>query len=205
MEFMYVRCSAKDQNEARQVEMAKNLGLEDRQILIEKASGKDFDREVYQGMKNSILREGDVLYIASLDRLGRNYEGIVSEWQSLTKDLGVDIVVLDMPLLDTRKNKDLLGTLISDLVLQLLSYVAETEREKIKTRQAEGIAIAKAEGKYKGRKPVEVDKYEFAKLYSEVESGERTNKYVMDKLNLKRNTYYKLVEEFKTKTGRFAE
>lgn len=205
MEFMYVRCSAKDQNEARQVEMAKSLGLEDRQILIEKASGKDFDREVYQGMKNSILREGDVLYIASLDRLGRNYEGIVSEWQSLTKDLGVDIVVLDMPLLDTRKNKDLLGTLISDLVLQLLSYVAETEREKIKTRQAEGIAIAKAEGKYKGRKPVEVDKYEFAKLYSEVESGERTNKYVMDKLGLKRNTYYKLVEELKTKTGRFAE
>lgn len=205
MEFMYVRCSSKDQNEARQVEMAKSLGLEDRQILIEKASGKDFDRDVYQGMKNSILREGDVLYIASLDRLGRNYEGIVSEWQSLTKEIGVDIVVLDMPLLDTRKNKDLLGTLISDLVLQLLSYVAESEREKIKTRQAEGIAIAKAEGKYKGRKPVEVDKYEFAKLYSEVESGERTNKYVMDKLNLKRNTYYKLVEEFKTKTGRFAE
>lgn len=203
MEFMYVRCSAKDQNEARQVEMAKNLGIDDRHIFIEKASGKDFDREVYQGMKNATLREGDVLYIASLDRLGRNYEGIVAEWKSLTNEIGVDIVVLDMPILDTRKNKDLLGTLISDLVLQLLSYVAETEREKIKTRQAEGIAIAKAEGKYKGRKPVEVDKYEFAKLYSEVEAGERTNKYVMDKMGLKRNTYYKLVEEFKTKTGRF--
>ena len=202
---MYVRCSSKDQNEARQVEMAKNLGIEDRHIFIEKASGKDFDREVYQGMKNATLREGDVLYVASLDRLGRNYEGIVAEWQSLTKEIGVDIVVLDMPLLDTRKNKDLLGTLISDLVLQLLSYVAETEREKIKTRQAEGIAIAKAEGKYKGRKPVEVDKYEFAKLFREVESGERTNKYVMDKLNLKRNTYYKLVDEFKNKTGRFEE
>ena len=205
MEFMYVRCSSKDQNEARQVEKAKELGIDDRHIFIEKASGKDFERPVYQGMKNATLREGDVLYIASLDRLGRNYEGIVAEWQSLTKEIGVDIVVLDMPLLDTRKNKDLLGTLISDLVLQLLSYVAESEREKIKTRQAEGIAIAKVEGKYKGRKPVEVDKYEFAALYAEVLSGERTNKYVMDKLNLKRNTYYKLVEEFKTKTGRFEE
>ena len=183
----------------------RSPGIDDRHIFIEKASGKDFDREVYQGMKNATLREGDVLYIASLDRLGRNYEGIVAEWQSLTKDIGVEIVVLDMPLLDTRKNKDLLGTLISDLVLQLLSYVAETEREKIKTRQAEGIAIAKAEGKYTGRKPIEVDKYEFAKLYSEVVAGERTNKYVMDKLGLKRNTYYKLVEEFKTKTGRFEE
>lgn len=205
MEFMYIRCSTKDQNEARQVAKAKELGLDERHIFIEKASGKDFDRPVYQGMKNATLREGDVLYVDSLDRLGRNYEGIVAEWQSLTKEIGVDIVVLDMPLLDTRKNKDLLGTLISDIVLQLLSYVAENEREKIKTRQREGIEAAKAEGKYKGRKPVEVDKYEFAKLYSEVERGERTNKYVMDTLNLKRNTYYKLVEEFKTKTGRFEE
>ena len=205
MEFMYIRCSTKDQNEARQVEKAKALGIDDRHIFIEKASGKDFDRPIYQGMKNATLREGDVLYIDSLDRLGRNYDGIVAEWQSLTKEVGVDIVVLDMPLLDTRKNKDLLGTLISDIVLQLLSYVAQNEREKIRTRQADGIAVAKAEGKYKGRKPVEVDKYEFAKLYSEVVSGERTNKYVMDKMNLKRNTYYKLVEEFKTKTGRFEE
>ena len=205
MEFMYIRCSTKDQNEARQVEKAKALGIDDRHIFIEKASGKDFDRPVYQGMKNATLREGDVLYIDSLDRLGRNYDGIVAEWQSLTKEVGVDIVVLDMPLLDTRKNKDLLGTLISDIVLQLLSYVAQNEREKIRTRQADGIAVAKAEGKYKGRKPVEVDKYEFARLYAEVERGERTNKYVMDKMELKRNTYYKLVEEYKTKTGRFEE
>lgn len=203
MEFMYIRCSTKDQNEARQVAKAKELGIDDRHIFIEKASGKDFERPVYQGMKNATLREGDVLYVDSLDRLGRNYDGIVAEWQELTKEIGVDIVVLDMPLLDTRKNKDLLGTLISDIVLQLLSYVAESEREKIRTRQREGIEAAKAEGKYKGRKPVEVDKYEFAKLFGEVEKGERTNKYVMDELNLKRNTYYKLVEEFKTKTGRF--
>lgn len=205
MDFMYIRCSSKDQNEARQVAKAKELGISDRHIFIEKASGKDFDRPVYQGMKNTALREGDVLYIDSLDRLGRNYEGIVAEWQSLTKELNVDIVVLDMPLLDTRKNKDLLGTLISDIVLQLLSYVAESEREKIRTRQREGIDAAKREGKYTGRKPVTVDKYKFAELLAQVRAGERTNKYVMDQLGLKRNTYYKLIEEFDTKTGRFEE
>ena len=209
MEFMYVRCSTKDQNEERQVNKAKELGIIDRNIYIEKASGKDFDRPVYQGLKNSsVIREGDILYVDSIDRLGRNYEGIISEWKEWTRDRGVDIVALDMNgLFDSRKFKNMgdYGKLMEDQMLSLLSWVAEQERNKIKTRQAEGIAIAKAEGKYKGRKPVEVDKYEFAKLYSEVVSGERTNKYVMDKLGLKRNTYYKLVEEFKTKTGRFEE
>lgn len=205
MEFFYIRCSAKDQNEARQIEKAKAMGIDDRHIFIEKESGKDFNRPVYQGIKQATLRAGDVLYVDSLDRLGRNYEGIVAEWQSLTKELGVDIVVLDMPLLDTRKNKDLLGTLISDIVLQLLSYVAENEREKIRTRQAEGIAAAKARGVYKGRKPVSVDTLLFGQLYEEVKRGERTNAYVMGKLDLKRNTYYKLIQEYESKTGRFAK
>ena len=205
MEFMYIRCSTKDQNEARQVEKAKALGIDDRHIFIEKASGKDFDRPVYQGMKNATLREGDVLYIDSLDRLGRNYEGIVAEWQSLTKEIGVDIVVLDMPLLDTRKNKDLLGTLISDIVLQLLSYVAQSEREKIRTRQREGIEEAKKEGKYKGRKPVEVNPYEFGKLQEDVKAKRRTATSVMNELGLTRTTYYKLVGEWETKTGRFED
>lgn len=205
MEFMYIRCSTKDQNEARQVEKAKALGIDDRHIFIEKASGKDFDRPVYQGMKNATLREGDVLYIDSLDRLGRNYEGIVAEWQSLTKEVGVDIVVLDMPLLDTRKNKDLLGTLISDIVLQLLSYVAQSEREKIRTRQREGIEEAKKEGKYKGRKPVEVNPYEFEKLMTDVKAKKRTATSVMNELGLTRTTFYKLVGEWETKTGRFEE
>ncbi len=129
----------------------------------------------------------------------------MAEWQELTKDMGVDIVVLDMPLLDTRKNKDLLGTLISDIVLQLLSYVAESEREKIRTRQAEGIAAAKARGVYKGRKPVTVDTLLFGQLYEEVKRGERTNAYVMGKMDLKRNTYYKLIQEYESKTGRFAK
>lgn len=205
MEFMYIRCSTKDQNEARQVEKAKALGIDDRHVFIEKASGKDFDRPVYQGMKNATLREGDVLYIDSLDRLGRNYEGIVAEWQSLTKDIGVDIVVLDMPLLDTRKNKDLLGTLISDIVLQLLSYVAENEREKIRTRQREGIDAAKERGAYKGRKPVEVNPYEFDKLMADVKAKRRTATSVMNEMGLTRTTFYKLVGEWETKTGRFAE
>ena len=205
MEFMYIRCSTKDQNEARQVEKAKELGIDDRHIFIEKASGKDFDRPVYQGMKNATLREGDVLYIDSLDRLGRNYEGIVAEWQSLTKEMGVDIVVLDMPLLDTRVNKDLLGTLISDIVLQLLSYVAQSEREKIRTRQREGIDEAKKEGKYKGRKPVEVNPYEFEKLMQDVKAKRRTATSVMNELGLTRTTFYKLVGEWETKTGRFEE
>lgn len=205
MEFMYIRCSTKDQNEARQVEKAKELGIDDRHIFIEKASGKDFDRPVYQGMKNATLREGDVLYIDSLDRLGRNYEGIVAEWQSLTKEIGVDIVVLDMPLLDTRKNKDLLGTLISDIVLQLLSYVAQSEREKIRSRQKDGIEVAKREGKYKGRKPVEVNPYEFDKLMGDVKEKRRTATSVMNELGLTRTTFYKLVGEWETKTGRFEE
>lgn len=205
MEFMYIRCSTKDQNEARQVEKAKELGIDDRHIFIEKASGKDFDRPVYQGMKNATLREGDVLYIDSLDRLGRNYEGIVAEWQSLTKEIGVDIVVLDMPLLDTRKNKDLLGTLISDIVLQLLSYVAQSEREKIRSRQKDGIEVAKKEGKYKGRKPVEVNPYEFDKLMGDVKEKRRTATSVMNELGLTRTTFYKLVGEWETKTGRFEE
>ena len=205
MEFMYIRCSTKDQNEARQVAKAKELGIEDRHIFIEKASGKDFDRPVYQGMKNATLREGDVLYVDSLDRLGRNYEGIVAEWQSLTKDIGVDIVVLDMPLLDTRKNKDLLGTLISDIVLQLLSYVAENERDKIRSRQRDGIEAAKKEGKYNGRKPMDIDKALFVQLYDEVHAGERTARYAMGQLGVKNTTWYKLVKEYESKTGRFAE
>ena len=148
-----------------------------------------------------MLRDGDVLYIPSIDRLGRNYNEILTQWSVITKDKGADIVVLDMPLLDTRNDRDLTGTLISDIVLQLLSYVAQKERENIRIRQAEGIAIAKAKGVYKGRKPIEVDKDKFELVYGEVSRGERTNKYAMQKLGLKPNTYYRFVHEFKTQTG----
>lgn len=209
MDAGYVRVSSKDQNEERQVEKMMAMGIDERRIFVEKASGKDFDRPVYQAMKNSgALREGDVLYVDSIDRLGRNYEGIKDEWKVLTRDMGVDVVALDMPdLFDSRKFREMgeYGKLMEDQMLSLLAWVAEQERKKIKTRQAEGIALAKERGVYKGRKPVEVDKYEFARLRKEVENGERTNKYVMDKLGLTRTTYYKLVDEFDNKKGRFEE
>lgn len=198
--FGYIRVSSKDQNEARQVEKMRELGIDERCIFIDKESGKDFNREQYQALL-AMLRDGDILYVSSIDRLGRNYNDILSQWTIITKDKGADIVVLDMPLLDTRNDHDLTGTLISDIVLQLLSYVAQKERESIRTRQAEGIAIAKANGVYKGRKPIEVDKEKFELVYGEVTRGERTNKYAMQKLGLKPNTYYRFVNEFKTRTG----
>lgn len=202
--FGYVRVSSDDQNEARQVEKMRELGIDERHIFIDKKSGKDFEREQYRAMM-AMLREGDLVCIASLDRLGRNYREMGQEWENITKVKKADILVLDMAdLLDTRKKTDLTGTLISDMVVRLLSYVAEKERESIRARQAEGIAIAKAQGKYQGRKTIEVDKEAFEKVYSEVVRGERTNRYAMQKLGLKPNTYYRVVNEYKTKTGQWA-
>lgn len=203
--FGYVRVSSDDQNEARQVEKMREMGIDERHIFIDKKSGKDFEREQYRAMM-AMLREGDLVCIASLDRLGRNYRETGREWEIITKEKKANILVLDMAdLLDTRKQTDLTGTLISDIVIKLLSYVAEKERESIRARQAEGIAIAKAEGKYQGRKPITVDKEQFERLYSEVIRGERTNRYVMQKMDLKPNTYYRLVNEYKTKTGQWAD
>lgn len=201
--FGYVRVSSDDQNEARQVEKMRELGIDERHIFIDKKSGKDFEREQYRAMV-TMLREGDLVCIASLDRLGRNYREMGQEWETITKVKKADILVLDMAdILDTRKKTDLTGTLISDMVVRLLSYVAEKERESIRARQAEGIAIAKAEGKYTGRKTIEVDKEAFEKVYAEVVRGERTNRYAMQKLGLKPNTYYRIVNEYKTKTGQW--
>ena len=202
--FGYVRVSSDDQNEARQVEKMRELGIDERHIFIDKKSGKDFEREQYRAMM-AMLREGDLVCIASLDRLGRNYREMGQEWENITKVKKADILVLDMAdILDTRKKTDLTGTLISDMVVRLLSYVAEKERESIRARQAEGIAIAKAQGKYQGRKAITVDKEQFEALYAEVVRGERTNRYVMQKMDLKPNTYYRLVNEYKTKTGQWA-
>ncbi len=203
--FGYVRVSSDDQNEARQVKQMRELGIDERHIFIDKKSGKDFEREQYRAMM-AMLREGDLVCIASLDRLGRNYREMGQEWETITKVKKADILVLDMAdILDTRKKTDLTGTLISDMVVRLLSYVAEKERESIRARQAEGIALAKAQGKYQGRKAITVDKEQFEKLYAEVIRGERTNRYVMQKMDLKPNTYYRLVNEYKTKTGQWAD
>ena len=146
--FGYIRVSTKEQNETRQIIALKEQGVEN--TFIDWQSGKDFNRPAYHNMIKK-LKEGDLIVIKSIDRLGRNYEDIIAQWKFLTKEKKVDIRVLDMPLLDTSKSKDLLGTLISDLVLQLLSFVAQNERENIRQRQAEGIAAAKARGIKFGR------------------------------------------------------
>ena len=141
MEYGYARVSTKEQNELRQLIALRKFGLTDRAIFVDKQSGKDFDRRSYQRLLRK-LKDGDTLVIKSIDRLGRNYEEILEQWRIITKEKSAAIVVLDMPLLDTRRNRDLTGTLIADIVLQLLSYVAQTEREFIHQRQAEGSFIA---------------------------------------------------------------
>lgn len=143
--YGYVRVSTHEQNEARQLIAMRDFGVAEENIIIEKQSGKDFQRELYLGLVQR-LRPGDVLVVKSIDRLGRNYTEILEQWGTLTKRRRIAIVVLDMPLLDTRQGRDLTGTLIADIVLQLLSYVAQTERENIRQRQAEGIAAALARG-----------------------------------------------------------
>lgn len=151
--YGYVRVSTKEQNLDRQILALWEFGVPDKQIYREKLSGKDFERPVYQCLLKKI-KPGDTLVIKSIDRLGRNYDEIIEHWRLLTKEKKADIVVIDMPLLDTRQGRDLTGTLIADIVLQLLSYVAQTEREFIRQRQAEGIAAAKARGVRFGRKAV---------------------------------------------------
>ena len=143
--YGYARVSTREQNEVRQIIALKGVKVTEENIYIDKQSGQNFERPNYQRMVKR-LKKDDVVFIKSIDRLGRNYEEVLEQWRILTKDKGVDIVVLDMPLLDTRQGRDLTGTLIADIVLQLLSYVAQTERENIRQRQAEGIAAAKARG-----------------------------------------------------------
>lgn len=150
--YGYIRVSTKEQNEARQVIAMHEFGIEDRHIFMDKQSGKDFQRPQYLKLIRRLHAE-DLLVIKSIDRLGRNYDEIIEEWRIITKEKQVDIVVLDMPHLDTRKGRDLTSTLIADIVLQLLSYVTQTEREFIKTRQAEGIAATKANGVRFGARP----------------------------------------------------
>ena len=150
--YGYIRVSSKEQNTDRQRIALCQFGVADGDIFTDRQSGKDFDRPAYRRMVRR-MRPGDVLAVKSIDRLGRNYEEILEQWRLLTKEKKVGVVVLDMPLLDTRQGRDLTGTLIADIVLQLLSYVAQTERELIRQRQAEGIAAAKARGVQFGRPP----------------------------------------------------
>ena len=150
--YGYSRVSSREQNEARQRIALRETGVSEKNIYLDKQSGKDFDRPQYKKLIRK-LKKDDLLYVKSIDRLGRNYAEILEQWRILTKEKGVDIVVLDMPLLDTRRGKDLVGTFLSDIVLQVLSFVAENERTNIRQRQAEGIAAAKARGVRFGRPP----------------------------------------------------
>lgn len=191
MKIGYVRVSTVDQNEARQIEAMKTDGVE--KIYMDKKSGKDFDRPEYQKMISE-LHKGDVLVIHSIDRLGRNYEEIIDEWRKITKEIGADIVVQDMPLLNTCQSRDLTGTLISDIVLQLLSYVAQRERENIRQRQREGIEIAKTQGKYKGRAKKEINKELFESTKTRWRNGEITKVQFAEIMGISRGTLYKLLE-----------
>lgn len=172
MIYGYIRVSSRDQNEDRQLIAMKELAIPDRNIFMDKQSGKDFNRPQYKKLIRKLKRD-DLLYIKSIDRLGRNYEEIQNQWRVLTKEKGIDIVVLDMPLLDTRRGKDLMGTFLSDIVLQVLSFVAENERANIKQRQAEGIAAAKAKGIRFGRPPKPLPR-NFHLVYQQWKAGKIT-------------------------------
>lgn len=172
MEYGYVRVSTREQNEQRQIIAMKEHGIDAARIFMDKQSGKDFERKNYKRLLRK-LKSGDTLVIKSIDRLGRNYEEILEQWRCITKEKQAAIVVLDMPLLDTRQTRGLTGTLIADLVLQLLSYVAQTERESLRQRQAEGIAAAKARGVRFGRAPKPLPE-NFRAVCQRWESGEIT-------------------------------
>ena len=193
--YGYIRVSSIDQNEDRQLNAMKELKIPAKQIFADKQSGKDFERQAYKELAKK-LKCGDLLYIHSIDRLGRNYDEIQNQWRILTKERGVDIVVIDMPLLDTRLNKDLMGTFIADLVLQILSFVAQSERENIRKRQAEGIASARARGVRFGR-PVKKPPENFGKLVRQWEQGKMTLTQVLEQTGMKEATFYRRLREYR--------
>ena len=190
--YGYIRVSSREQNLDRQQIAMREFGVEDRRVYADKQSGKDFQRPAYRRLLRK-LKPDDVLVIKSIDRLGRNYDEILEQWRLLTKEKGVAIVVLDMPLLDTRQGRDLTGTLIADIVLQLLSYVAQTEREFIRQRQAEGIAAAKARGVQFGRRPLEPPEG-FEQVRAAWEAGELSARSAAKRLGVSRTTFARWME-----------
>ncbi len=201
--YGYIRVSSRDQNEDRQLMALNEVGIEQKRIYLDKKSGKDFDRPQYKKLMRK-LKKDDLLYIKSIDRLGRNYEEILQQWRLLTKEKGIDIVVLDMPLLDTRRGKDLMGTFLSDIVLQVLSFVAENERTNIKQRQAEGIAAAKAKGVKFGRppRPLPDNFYEVHKAWR---NKKLTLKEAAKACNMPTGTFYGKARKFENSDQRKRE
>lgn len=195
--YAYIRVSSQDQNEGRQLLAMRQLHIPENNIYIDKQSGRDFERPNYRRMMKQ-LRNGDTLFILSIDRLGRNYEEIQNQWRILTKEKKVDICVIDMPLLDTRNGKDLMGTFIADLVLQILSFVAQNERENIRKRQEQGIIAAKTRGVKFGRPMVPVPE-NFLHIVQLWECGEITIEEAANKCNISKRTFYRRLREYRNR------
>ena len=196
--YGYVRVSSKDQNEDRQVITMRDMQIPEENIFIDKQSGKDFNRPQYKRLLRKV-KANDLIYIKSIDRLGRNYGEILEQWKIITKDKGVDLYVIDMPILDTRREKNLLGTFISDLVLTLLSYVAENERTTIRQRQAEGIAAAKARGIHFGRTPKPLPE-NFYKVYQQWKMKKITIKEAAEQCGMPQTTFYEKAKKYEKST-----
>ena len=197
--YGYVRVSSTGQNEDRQMIALRETQVLEKNIYVDKQSGKDFDRPNYRKLLKK-LKAGDLLYILSIDRLGRNYEEILKQWRILTKEIGIDICVLDMPLLDTRNGKDLMGTFIADLVLQILSFVAQNERDTIRKRQDEGIAAAKARGVRFGRPEKRVPE-DFGKIVKEWERKNIPISEVLKLCGMSEATFYRRLREYRLRRG----
>lgn len=195
MKYGYIRVSTKEQNEDRQLIAMEIYNISKENIFIDKQSGKDFERTNYRKLMRR-LKKGDIVIVKSIDRFGRNYHEIIEEWRKITKKKKADIIVIDMPLLDTTKNKDLFGTFISDLVLQILSFVADNERTNIRQRQAEGIAAAKAKGVKFGR-PKVYNAEDYIEIYEKFKRKEITQKQAMMKMGVCQTTYYKIIKELR--------
>lgn len=193
--YGYVRVSTREQNVDRQIIALSKMGISSAELFIDRQSGKDFRRPAYQCMIKR-LKAGDIVVTKSIDRLGRNYEEIKEQWRILTKEIGADIIIQDMPLLDTTKSRDLLGSFISDVVLQLLSFVAENERNNIRTRQAEGIEAAKRRGVRFGKPAIPMPE-NFSELYQSWEQGSITINEFARLCNMGRSTMYKRIGEYK--------
>ena len=197
--YGYVRVSSTDQNEERQMVALAEAGVPEKNIFMDKQSGKSFDRPQYKKLVKK-LKTGDLLYVLSIDRLGRNYEEIQNQWRVITKEIESDICVLDMPLLDTRQGKDLMGTFIADLVLQILSFVAQSERENIKKRQEQGIAAAKAKGVRFGRPEIPLPD-NFGKLVKDWEKKRTSFEETLRLCNMSEATFYRKLREYRISKG----
>ena len=196
--YGYARVSTREQNEDRQIIALKEMGVPEQNIYLDKMSGKNFKRPQYKKMLRK-LNSNSVLYIKSIDRLGRNYRDLGEQWRIITKEKGADVVVIDMPILDTRREKNLLGTLISDIVLALLSYVAEAEYRTIHTRQAEGIAAAKARGVRFGRKPTPLPP-NFYEVYQMWNNKKITIKEAASECGMAQSTFFDRARAYKNTT-----